>query len=272
MLLFFLVSCKSEPLKYRIKWDLKEGNLVSYEAVVSQIELDQNFKTHGYKVFDDDEVRNKIKASLRSLKRPIATMEAKLSPSANGFRAKFVTTKPTYENLPENDEEKLKREALASQAGTVEVLADISFSGELQSFYLKQKQRNLVSLFFKLPEEPISIGDKWSIPIDLIEIGQGFVPSEAKRKQEVELQSVSKNDQGHEIADIFYIITEMVEGQFEYSYTDEVVPIKSEYTYYALGKFNLQAGRWEDFVAISYISGAGTSVSENMMVHSLKLK
>lgn len=270
ILLLFLTSCYAESDKVDLKWKIHPREVIKYKAIISEINLEPDFMLDGFEVLKNPILKSKVNNKLKAYKGPVGTLEARLEGKVGGFKAKFVAVKPEYDSPPTNDEEKIKREIVDSRAGTVEILAELGLKGQLNSFYLKQKQRNILALFFKLPELEVKIGNEWNLPLTLIEIGQGFVPKEAARDQEAKLVGLRKNSKGEEIAELFYVIAEKVNGQFEYSYSDKVVPISTNYSYYASGQFNINMGRWESFTAISYLSGSGLSQNENMMVFMLK--
>ncbi len=270
LLTVFLASCHTAQNKVDLTWKIQPGEVIKYRSVIAEIKPEPNFKLDGFEVLRNPTLKNKVNEELKAFKGPVGTLEATLEGKTGGFKAEFIVIKPEYATPPANDEEKIKREISDSRAGTVEILAELGLKGQLNSFYLKQKQRNLLALFFKLPEFGVQIGDNWNLPVTFTEIGQGFVPKEAVRDQEAKLIGLTTNSKGEKIAELFYVIAEKVNGQFEYSYSDVVVPISTEYSYFVNGRFNVNKGQWENFTAISYLSGKGLSQNENMMAYILK--
>src|SRR5690625_7738523 len=86
-------------------------------------------------------------------------------------------------------------------------------TGGIHSFWLNSSQKNLIAIFFELPKNPVKIGDKWSLDINLISNDQNFECETAHKINEVELIDI-KNINGERIAVLQYHIEEYVEGQF----------------------------------------------------------
>lgn len=269
VLVILLSSCYAKTNQIELVWKIQPGEEVKYLSIASEIEPLDQFKLDGLEVLKNSDLQEKVNNKLKSYEAPAPTLEALLIGSENGFNARFVAIKPDFNTAPTSEEEKAKRAFLEDRAGTVELLADLDSKGKLQSFYLAQKQKNILALFFQLPDTKLEKGAQWKLPVTFIQIGQGFVPLEAVRDQRAELLDVSKNQHGESIAEVSYVMAEKVSGQFEYTSSDQVVPVSSSNSYFANGLFNVDKGRWESLKVISYVKGSGLSVNENMMVFML---
>jgi len=266
----WLVSCNAGSGKVDLRWKIKPGESIKYSATLAEIKLDPNFKLDGLEVLKSPILKDKLHEALKAYKDPVGTLEIELVGEQDGFKVKSLAIQPKYDSPAEDELEERKRKMAELRVGMVDILAWVDFKGRLKSFYLKQKQKNTVALFFKLPELDVKVGDDWTLPVTLIDIGQGFVPKEAVRDQQAKLVSLTKNAKGDMIAEILYINAEKVNGQFEYSDNDIVVPLSLEYSSFMRGQFNVTKGRWEKFIGISYVSGSGLSQNESMLAFMLK--
>jgi len=278
LLCLLLASCNAEPGKVDtgsntvdLKWKIKPGETIKYSATLSEIKINQNFKLDGFEVLKNSALQIKVREALKVYKYPVGTLEVSLVGEKDGFKAKLLNIKPKYDTPTTDDElEKRNREMAEIRAGSVAILAWLDFKGRLKSFYLKRKPKNTLALFFKLPESEVTIGDKWTLPVTLIDIGEGFVPKEAIQDKQAKLVGLTKNSKGEMIAEIFYVHAEKADGQFEYANSDRVIPASLAYSYFMSGHFNVSQGRWENIIGLSYVFGSGLSQNEGMLVFMLK--
>lgn len=269
-LIMLLCACEAVNNSYSLQWSSPDSDDIVFYATNTEVEIDERFAIDGFDILADESVKAKILADLSSLEVPTPTYKTTLLTRKDGFRLKMVGITPNYTSEPESEEEKISREITEARSGEISLLADITTKGDLKSFYLRQKQRNFLAFLFRLPDEDVKPGDSWHIPMNLIDIGPGFVPDESIRDGKVTFESLSHNTEGDAIANLFYVFTEKITGQFEYSYTDEVVPMSIQFTYLASSEFNIDQGRWESFVGTGYVSGSGLSINENLTVFALQ--
>ena len=86
-------------------------------------------------------------------------------------------------------------------------------NGSIESFYVKSDQKNLIAVFFELPNKRVKINDSWSLEVNLITTDQNFKCDTAFRKNHVTLIDLKKV--GNEtIAVLKYDIMEFVSGDF----------------------------------------------------------
>jgi len=149
------------------------------------------------------------------------------------------------------------------------LISNINDSGDNLSFYLKQRQKNLVSLLFQLPKSKVSINSHWTIPVNLIEAGPGpFHAALAERSNNAYLASISTID-GDRIAEIHYLISEKVEGYFE---TQSMKKVDSSFdiSFIAYGEFLVDKGRWKRFRGQLTSNVQGTNQSSNKSLFALE--
>jgi hypothetical protein len=270
LLIMLLCACEAADNSYSLQWSVSAGEDVVFYATNTEVPLDERFAIDGFDILNDDALKARVIQDFSSLEIPTPTYQATLVAHKEGLRLKVVGIVPEYNTEPESEDEKLAREMIEARAGDVSLLADIDSKGDLASFYLRHKQKNFLAFLFRLPDDKVKPGDSWHIPMNLIDIGAGFVPDESVRDGRATFEALTYNTQGDAIANLFYVFTEKVTGQFEYSYTDEVVPMSIQYTYLASSKFNIDQGRWESFVGAGYVSGEGLSINEHLTIFALQ--
>jgi len=268
LLLLLSSGCQSVEPKTSLRWLFDEEQKFEYKTTTSKIDVDDRFTTSGFKILSDQNIRQQVKQDLTDYSIPIGTIETTLSKNDTGFRVKSVSIKPDYLSPAKSEAEKYQREFANNRAGYVEILADLDKYGDNLSFFLNQQQRNFLTFVFSLPKKELQVGDSWSLPVNLLNISNGFISSSTKKKSKVTLEKIRKDKNGNTIAELFYVLAEKIEGQFEYSATD-VQPLTTEYTYTAYATFNMNKGRWDKYVGISYQNGTGLMAVENMTIYAL---
>jgi hypothetical protein len=269
IVIFFLIGCATSDSGVLLRWapDLKKP--LVFNTVIQEIPTDDLGLSHGFDVLSDPKLREKIKNKLAELELPAVNNMTSIVTEGDNIRIKMIGKKPTYIKPAKNDIEIMQREVAELNDGKFQLIADIDHSGKLQSFYLKQKQKNLISLFFGLPHDRVEVGDSWSLPMNLIEIGTNFFPTHQGRVNKVFLDEITLSEQGESIATLFYVIAEEVEGQYEYSNTDKKIPMSLAFSYIAYGEFYINKGYWKKFNSIAYLTGSGTSQNKNATIYAL---
>ncbi len=125
---------------------------------------------------------------------------------------------------------------------------------------MNNEQRNLISLFFELPNKNIKVGDTWGLDVHLISLDQHFKCDTSFRKDQVKLIEI-KNQKKDTIAVIKYDITEYVSGFINmpsfFGGGNKSTKTISKITYDAIAEFSLGKGRWINYYGIMSISTTG---------------
>lgn len=268
-----LTGCQTmsqgEPVTF--EWRVQDTP-AEYQVVYQEIDVKPGLMVSGFEVLDNPELRELVKQELRSLTLPPATYEGRVEPKEDLVRVTVTGVVPDYEQPPEDDQEKFRRQMIENNAGNAELVGDFSENGELQSFYHAQKQRNALNLLFSLPGRTLNIGDHWRPEVFGVETGPGFFPDDTRRVSRSFLESVTENDDGEQIATMLYIISDEVEGYFRVKREGELkkAPVDISHTYLALGDFNVTTGRWESFTGVSGHLSRGTTRNESMILYALR--
>lgn len=92
------------------------------------------------------------------------------------------------------------------------IRAAVNSQGVNQSFYLPQKEKNILSLFFQLPKKAVKAGDVWSIPFHFVNVPGAIECKRSINKNRVYLSELDTTKDGRVIAYLEYRIVEHVAG------------------------------------------------------------
>ncbi|MDW3652726.1 MAG: hypothetical protein R8P61_36950 [Bacteroidia bacterium] len=262
---------RSEAVELR--WKLKEGDTLTYET--SMVEMDSSTFN-----FNIDEIFGNASDSSDS--------------EANEFFEKFknfytntnIITRLTHsqhfedvlaiemlaipkKKVTEKEEEK-DQFMNAMLRGTM-LRGSVHPSGELHSFWVQSKQKNLISIFFELPPGKVSAGDSWSLNnVNLIGNDQNFVCEEANKSNQVRLREI-KSVEGESIAVLDYDILEYVSGQFNSPFGAKNKGKKTimKFVYKAQAEFSIDKGKWISYQGIMSLDVQGIMNSKQRQKFAL---
>lgn len=124
----------------------------------------------------------------------------------------------------------------------------INRDGTLNSFYIDRNEKNVLSLFFGLPDHEISVGDVWKSNVDLLSMDPLFNCTQSNKENKVELTKIEVIN-GIRYATLQYHIVEFVEGNFGEIGT--LVRRKSasnvKVSFNGEGVFCVDKGRWTKY-------------------------
>ncbi|WP_339806729.1 hypothetical protein [uncultured Marinobacter sp.] len=270
----FLTACQSLSGDVRLAWADLGPESLEYETVNTEVAVYKPLMISGFDVLEDQEKRREIKRELKSLDLPDATFITQLWSQDDFLRVAVTGIEPDpNDGSPETPEAKYEREKIRHNAGKVVLLGDFSKeNGRLLSFFLEEKQRSLLNLLFALPDQQLSPGDSWELDVKGIELAAGFIPEHARRESKGFLEDLERDADGRLIATLFYVVSEEFDGHFLFRKPEgtEEIPLNVEHTYFALGRFLPEEGRWLDFTAIGGNKVTSTSYEESLRVYSLR--
>ncbi len=179
---------------------------------------------------------------------------------------------PDEASEPETEEQRLQQKYRKLLEGSLMLLADVDLNGTLKSFYLNQKQKNMVSMLFGLPGKPVLLSDSWQPDINLIELGNGFIVDQPKRLNNARIIKLEPQNDGDEFAHIVYVAYEGLEGkhQLKPGAEDPSFPFSLNASYLAYGVFSVKQGYWVRFVGALKIDGSGQAPIHSTKIHTLK--
>ncbi|MFL1404807.1 hypothetical protein ACJO2E_05620 [Marinobacter sp. M1N3S26] len=257
----------------QLRWQVAEAPAV-YSVVNQEIDVIPELLISGFDVADDPDMRRRVTQDLRSIELPAATYEGRVEPHEGGVRASLLAVSPEGDRAPQSGKEELHRRMAEQKAGLTELLGDFSADGKLRSFFLGRRHQAALNLLFSLPSNPLGRGDSWSPDVTGIEIGERFFPKDSRRIHKAILESLGKDDDGRLVATMFYVITDEVSGHFEYKQAGDIQQLAMDVsnTYFAVGDFLVDQGRWKAFTAVNANVASGSSGSERMILYDMRLE
>ncbi|WP_375559953.1 hypothetical protein ACE193_19870 [Bernardetia sp. OM2101] len=132
-------------------------------------------------------------------------------------------------------------------------------TGEVHSFWLQSRQKNLISVFFELPNKPVSIGDTWELDVNFITNDQNFECDSSYKINEVTLVDIKVID-GERIAVLKYNLDEYVHGTFNSPALFETGGKKDSmmrFSHQAIAEFSIDKGRWISYNGIMSLEAKG---------------
>lgn len=245
-----------------LKWKLKPDETIGYKTAMEQVESsdfeidfgdDKNMPKEEFKEIFDGLKKEFEKTSF------ITTMQ--WNERGN------IETKMFTEGFNDKDTKPIdpKNFKPASMMKGVMLRGEINESGQIESFYLKGAQKNLITMYFELPNRPVKIGDIWSLNVSYLQFDQSFVCKSADRTNNVELIDVLK-DENDTIVVIKYNISESASGYMKNPMTNEKIETSISMSFNGIAEFSINKGRW-----IKY-NGILETTQKGMMSGSSKQK
>ena len=172
---------------------------------------------------------------------------------------KVVDIEMIRKNLKESDSIDKKNMFSIVKSGT-QLKGSIYENGSLHSFWLNNAQRNLISLFYELPDKEIKKGDVWSLKyLNYIQYGNIFYCDKAEKKNQVKLVDIIKEN-GETIALIEYDIYEFADGNIDLFGNKTHSNMKMKYN--AKGEFSINKGKWISYKGLLSIETNGMMSSK----------
>jgi len=255
-----------------LKWKLQPKEVISYQTIMdmmdtpaAKIPLDSVEKIFS---FPNDTLNlvgtflKKLLSETHELSRDI-NVTTTLSNNGKGFidiemvskvKERVDTSKKEAKDTLKSTQEKKIKEMKED----VMVRGAITENGTIQSFYVDNNQKNLISLFFELPNKPIKIGDSWSLDIHFITLNESFKCDTSFKKNNITLIDIKKVG-SETIAVIKYDIIEFVSGDFynRYNFGEKIKKIFIKTTFKGIGEFSVDKGRWISFDGVKSTKSVG---------------
>lgn len=252
VLVTFSCTNKNDENLYDLNWKLKKGEVIEYKTIMQVVEQSDtslnelfkeidSFESQDYSFFKDE--MNKINKDLQNTKM----ISLLLKDNKNIIQIKMLAE---FENTDDQEDKSLFKKIIDLNDGVM-LRGALNPNGSIQSFWLKSGQKNLISMLFELPSEPIHIGDKWEMDINFIGNDQSFICKHGYKINEGKLLDVISKD-GKDIALLKYKIIEFVNGDFNNPIVKagKSTDLKMTFIYEALAEFSITDGRWVKYEGI----------------------
>lgn len=256
--------------RVRLRWKIGDREQVRYQTVMSEIDssdFDINLRGIMPSLPDSSgKGKQDAKALLKRLNLSLHDLDyvTTLTSRGNDIIEIVMTTKQkeTPKDKPQdtaNSKEKEFIQMVQSMTQGVVLRGSVNAGGGIHSFWVKTNQKNLLATFFELPSKPVSVGDTWTIEVNLIENDQNFTCDSAKKINEVSLVELRKEG-GQTVAVIKYNILEYVEGSFRAPAimgNDGPKKTMMKFTHQAIAEFSVDRGRWISYNGIMSLDASG---------------
>ena len=296
-------SVADQPIA--LDWKLAEGETIAYHTAVTPLD-NPSFELNWDEFFIWEESSND-EGSLADVAHRIQEglsgalsdsvdygMVSVLKPNEQGnvtvlmildsldFSADETDT--TSETPPESTEEEdwqqqfteSIRKMQQDMIGTVQLRGEVAPTGEVTSFYLSNRQKNLLALFFEIPSHAVRVGDEWEIEFDCLEVGAGFIVKDANRLNQVTFSEVTTLPDGRRVAVLDYLLVESISGHSDSqmlanmsSATTDQIPVSMQCSFIGQGQFLIDEGRWHQFVGEMTINSDGFMMANSVQAMAL---
>lgn len=276
IILVFLTMIVSNPLysaeTYNLQWKVKKGGYVAYKTSMDQIgNKDKNYlKFDLDKVFDGDNFPESLQDEIESLDFPTKTTATTI---IKGISKDKLSFEMVVENMsfPQTGKSNKFEEFAKQFNGMVQLRGEINSKGEILSWYLEQRQKNLLAILVQLPHNDVSVGDTWELDFNLLSMGATFKAKKASRTNSAKLTSIEISSVGSKIAVIDYVLGESVDGYLFNPTSGKEIPISFSLSFIGRGKFDIEKGHWLSFNGRMHSKSKGLMSSEGQQQMSLQL-
>lgn len=257
-----------------LNWKIKPGETLNYQTVMSEIDtstVEFNFGGLFDALADSTEGNTEgAKKLFRDLNKSFKNVDyvSRLTNKGNGIVDIVMQTRPK-EKIEEAKTDTLvdkmgeMMKMMQSMSQGVMLRGSVYETGGIHSFWVKSNQKNLIALFFELPQKTVQVGDSWELNIDLIANDQNFECDTSYKSNKVTLTALKKNND-ETIAVLKYDIVEFVDGTFNVpSFMGKGGPTKTmmKFTHQAIAEFSIEKGRWISYDGIMGIDATGFMTS-----------
>jgi hypothetical protein len=222
---------------YVLEWELAKDEIIGYEVILEVIgssDIDFGMEDNDFFKEKMEEIREEMEqttylSTISHNKR--GKMEVKMF--TEGYKDK------------EADKQDEKGFNMSQMMKGVQLRGEINKKGKIESFYIKETQRNLLAMYYQLPEFPVKVSDSWSLDVHYLQMDHNFICDSATNRNNVQLIELQKEGQDT-IAIIRYDILQFAEGTMK-SYAmmgnnNGEVSILMKFN--GIGEFSISQGKW----------------------------
>ncbi len=281
------------PFAVDLRWKIPAGDTLHYLTVMQQIDtliLAPNISDVPMKKSKAKDLEELFEAAEEALNRTLRDIRfvTDLVPGRNDIVHVTVRMLKEKENtdVPSAGKEKNGRkkkkdeqnmetlmEKIRSMIPEVLLRGSVYAGGGIHSFWLDRDQKNILALFFQLPDHPVRIGQSWPLEVHLIQADQNFVCDSSARENRVTLTGVRTTEEDT-LADLRYDYMEYLSGQLFIPSTQQKdggsVGITLKFDYRGKGTFSVTQGKWLKYSGIMTMDQGGVVNSHIRKLYSLR--
>jgi len=245
-----------------LKWQLKPDETIGYKTAMEQVESSDFEIDFGN---DKNMPKEEFKEIFDGLKKEFEKTSFITTMQWNGRGN--IETKMFTEGFNDKETKPIDPQNFnpASMMKGIMLRGEINEGGQIESFYLKGAQKNLIAMYFELPNRPVKIGDTWSLNVSYLMFDQSFVCKSADKVNNVELIDMLK-DKNDTIVVIKYDISESASGYMKNPMTNEKIETSLSMSFNGIAEFSVNKGRWVKY------NGILETTQKGMMSGSSKQK
>ena len=276
---------RSEPI--RLGWPTALGVFHAYdayltqEAAPAQVALDEETWDDVVDHIGTDELPDDVRTLYATLVKRLHAMplpESRRSrlrvcgaPESGLLTVEIAGAEPGPPPGPDASEDDRQEYTFRKlEAGVLQLWLKLSESGDIQSFYLPQAQKNIATLLFKLPAEIVREGDAWEIPTQLAQVGLGFAPEVEDYVSKARLLSLSRREDGTQEAELLYVVRHRVAGTVIESRVAEPAPFSFEARYLAAASFDVATASWRRYTGEIVLTSSGALESSSRQLLAVR--
>jgi len=263
-----------------LKWKLSKIDSIKYKTVMTQIgestfEMDYGDFFNNLIDSTETEKEDSSKEFFKKLKDSYTNTNL-ITILSNSMDFKSVINIETIaeeqkENKP-NKKDDVDNMMNSLMKGTM-LRGSVNSNGSLHSFWVKRAQKNLLSLFFELPNKTIKKGDTWTLyNVNLIGNDQNFICKKAEKRNIITLSDIKKSN-SETIAVIDYDIMEYVQGDFNtpafFGNESSTKKTTMKLIYKAQAEFSVEQGKWISYNGIMSLDANGVINSVQKQKYAL---
>jgi hypothetical protein len=243
--------------KYSIKWKIDTGDIIAYQTIMEDIDtgiIEEPVLLKEMKELYADSITNEepdLNDFYKSMKKDIEDLT---TITILKRKKEWIDVQLIVENIDSDTTEDSL--GFSGFMKGVQLRGLLNQNGEIQSFYTKNRQKNLLALFFQLPSHDVAIGDKWSIDMNWLQMDQNFDCDTMSKINEVKLIDIIIEGKDT-IAVISYKNYEMVKGNYFSPFSKEPIESFIDSRYDAICEFSINEGKWRNYSGILSIFTSG---------------
>ncbi|NOG45775.1 MAG: hypothetical protein HND50_11100 [Calditrichaeota bacterium] len=244
-----------------LKWKLKTDETIGYKTAMEQVQSSDFEIDFGDNDMPKDEIKKVFEGLRKEFEKTSFITTMQWNDRGN------IETKMFTEGYKESESKPLDLKSFepSSMMKGVMLRGEINENGQIQSFYLKSAQKNLIAMFFELPNKPVGLGDTWALGVSYLQFDQSFVCKSANSDNRVELIDILV-EQNDTIVVLKYDISEHAEGFIKNPMTNKKVQTSLSMDFNGIAEFSVSEGRWTNY------NGILETTQKGMMTGSSKQK
>jgi len=174
----------AENKQVLLRWKVPGGRAIGFKTSMAPNRVDEQFLKFNYKDLQKGtKVASGLFNELAKLRLPAKyPMVTIVKPDLEkNFDVEIIQ----YEEQPATKPGTKPEDSKSKPKVELQLSGKISNSGKIITFYMQPRQKNILALFFQLPEKPVKVGDTWPVKTNFISIGAGFICEEAEKSNRV---------------------------------------------------------------------------------------